>query len=102
MVKKRLLALLALGFLATSLQAEEVTQDPYRIGIEDVLGLVVWNEPALTLDLQVRPDGAITVPLLNDVHVDGISLRELSPRGQRQRQGQFRSAKLVEQRLRHF
>ncbi len=78
MVTKRLLVVLALGFLAAAPQAAERRAQPYRIGIQDVLGLVVWNEPALTLDLRVRPDGKISVPLLNDVHVDGMTPEELA------------------------
>ncbi len=78
MVTKRLLIVLALGFLAAAPQAEERTTQSYRIGIRDVLGLVVWNEPKLTLDLQVRPDGMITVPLLNDIHVEGMAPEELA------------------------
>ena len=77
MVTKRLLVVLALGFLAAAPQAAERRAQPYLIGIQDVLGLVVWNEPKLTLDLQVRPDGKITVPLLNDIHVEGMAPEEL-------------------------
>jgi polysaccharide export outer membrane protein len=78
MVMKRLLVVLVFGLLAAAPQAEESTAKPYRIGIRDVLGLVVWNESKLTLDLQVRPDGRITVPLLNDIHVEGMAPEELA------------------------
>ena len=49
----------------------------YRIGPEDVLGVVVWDEPNHTMDVQVRPDGKITLPLLNDIHVAGMTPEEL-------------------------
>lgn len=45
----------------------------YRIGLEDVLRVTVWGEPALDLTVRVRPDGRITVPLVNDVRVEGLS-----------------------------
>lgn len=43
----------------------------YVIGTEDVLGIVFWREPTLSADVVVRPDGKISLPLLNDVHVIG-------------------------------
>ena len=48
----------------------------YTIGIEDVLGIRVWQEPDLTVSVSVRPDGKITVPLANDVYVEGLSPEE--------------------------
>jgi polysaccharide export outer membrane protein len=51
--------------------------DAYPIGIEDVLHVVVWNEPDLTVDVAVRPDGKITLPLANDIEVAGLSPEEV-------------------------
>jgi polysaccharide export outer membrane protein len=45
------------------------TDDGYRIGVEDVLRIVVWGEPQLSLSVKVRPDGKITLPLANDIEV---------------------------------
>jgi polysaccharide biosynthesis/export protein len=50
----------------------------YRIGISDVLRIVVWKEPDLTLDATVRPDGMITVPLLGDVPAAGLVPSQLA------------------------
>jgi polysaccharide export outer membrane protein len=47
--------------------------EEYRIGIEDVLQVVVWGEEDLSLSVAVRPDGFITLPLVNDVKVAGQS-----------------------------
>lgn len=47
------------------------TLPEYIIGIEDVLRIVVWDEPDLTITAKVRPDGKITVPLISDVEVAG-------------------------------
>jgi polysaccharide export outer membrane protein len=49
----------------------------YTIGIEDVLRVVVWNEPDLTVEVSVRPDGKITIPLVNDIQVAGYSPHEV-------------------------
>ena len=43
----------------------------YVIGPTDVLRMIVWKEPDLTLDVTVRLDGMITVPLLGDVPAAG-------------------------------
>jgi polysaccharide export outer membrane protein len=48
------------------------TDDPnYVIGPQDVLDISVWKEPELTRGVQVRPDGKISMPLLNDVQAAG-------------------------------
>jgi polysaccharide export outer membrane protein len=43
----------------------------YVIGVGDVLKINVWKEPDLTMEVSVRPDGMITVPLLGDVAASG-------------------------------
>lgn len=45
----------------------------YVIGTEDVLAIVFWREAAMSADVVVRPDGKISLPLLNDVVVDGLT-----------------------------
>jgi polysaccharide export outer membrane protein len=49
----------------------------YRIGPEDALQISVWKNDALTRAVQVRPDGKISLPLLNDVQAAGLSALEL-------------------------
>ena len=52
----------------------------YVIGVEDQLGVVFWREQdkALTTDVVVRPDGKISVPMLNDIHAAGLTPEELA------------------------
>ncbi|HEX9110779.1 MAG TPA: polysaccharide biosynthesis/export family protein [Terriglobales bacterium] len=45
----------------------------YVIGPEDVLHIAVWKEAELTATLPVRPDGKISLPLLNDVQAAGFT-----------------------------
>jgi polysaccharide export outer membrane protein len=45
----------------------------YVIGPDDVLSVVFWREKDLTTDVVVRPDGRISIPLLNDVAVTGLT-----------------------------
>jgi len=50
----------------------------YKIGIGDILNITTWKEPDLSLEeSQVRRDGKITFPLLNDIQAEGISTVEL-------------------------
>jgi polysaccharide export outer membrane protein len=45
----------------------------YVIGADDVLQISVWHEPDLKETLPVRPDGKISLPLLNDVQAAGLT-----------------------------
>jgi len=50
----------------------------YVIGPEDVLHIAVWKENDLTATLPVRPDGMISLPLLNDVQASGMTPMQLA------------------------
>jgi polysaccharide export outer membrane protein len=50
-----------------------VSPTDYVIGAGDVLHISVWNEPQLTVTATVRPDGKITIPLLYEVTVSGMT-----------------------------
>jgi polysaccharide biosynthesis/export protein len=54
----------------------EVPAD-YVIGPDDVLTVVFWREKDLSGDVQVRPDGRISLPLLNDVAAAGLTPEQL-------------------------
>ena len=49
----------------------------YIIGVEDELQVSVWREPELSTTVVVRPDGIITLPLINDVKAVGLKTEEL-------------------------
>jgi len=48
----------------------------YHIGPADELMITVWHEPELSEGIVVRPDGMITLPLLNDIKVAGLTTEE--------------------------
>jgi polysaccharide export outer membrane protein len=55
------------------------TTDPaYIIGPEDVLDINVWKEPDVSRLVPVRPDGRISLPLINDVQAAGLSPEQLA------------------------
>jgi polysaccharide export outer membrane protein len=55
------------------------TTDPaYVIGPEDVLDVSVWKEPDVSRVVPVRPDGRISLPLINDVQAAGLSPQQLA------------------------
>jgi len=54
------------------------TPSDYVIGADDTLHISVWKEPDLTATLPVRPDGKISLPLLNDVPAAGLSPMQLA------------------------
>jgi polysaccharide export outer membrane protein len=58
--------------------AQKEAQDgDYRMGPEDVLQIFVWKNDTLTRSVTVRPDGKISLPLLEDVQAAGRTTREL-------------------------
>ena len=50
---------------------------PYTIGPADVLSIVFWHDKDLSADVTVRPDGKISLPLLNDVDATGLTPDQL-------------------------
>jgi polysaccharide export outer membrane protein len=50
----------------------------YVIGPEDALHIAVWKEADLTASLPVRPDGKISLPLLDDVQAAGLTPKQLA------------------------
>lgn len=51
--------------------------DAFRIGPEDVLDVQVWKNPELSRVVPVRPDGMISLPLVNDIRAAGLTPIEL-------------------------
>jgi polysaccharide export outer membrane protein len=50
----------------------------YVIGPEDLLSIVFWQEPAMSTEVVVRPDGKISLPLLKDVQAAGYTPEQLT------------------------
>jgi polysaccharide biosynthesis/export protein len=93
-MEKRIILLFVLIMCAASCGTKELrvqefrvaegTPDPgkppdefYVIGAGDVLSINVWKEPSLTGTVKVRPDGFVTVPLVNEIQVVGMTTAQL-------------------------
>ena len=69
---------------ATAIAATVTPPEPavadYVIGPEDLLSVVFWRDQQLSGDVLVRPDGKISVPLLDDIQAAGLTPRQLRDR----------------------
>ncbi|WDT76759.1 MAG: polysaccharide biosynthesis/export family protein [Candidatus Manganitrophus sp.] len=84
-----LIAALLLSSLVFTACAEQMTEVPnfrrvptseersYVIGPDDLLQIVVWKNESLSRELRVRPDGKITLPLINDIQASGNTPSDL-------------------------
>ena len=93
MIRKKICFSLLCGFLfiacSSELRKEERplgsdVPDPakppeefYVVGPGDELRVEVWKEPSLSGTVAVRPDGFITLPLINEVQVVGLTTEKL-------------------------
>jgi len=60
--------------------APALPDEDYVIGTQDVLAIDVWREPEISRSVPVRPDGKISLPLVGDLTVSGLTPRELQAR----------------------
>ena len=59
------------------------SDQPYRIGREDVLDVAVWRDGDLSRTLPVRPDGFISMPMVGEVRAEGRTPTSHPPTGPR-------------------
>jgi len=52
----------------------------YVVGPDDALAVMFWREKDLSAEVVVRPDGMISLPLLNDIQAAGLSVEQLRQR----------------------
>jgi polysaccharide export outer membrane protein len=63
----------------TTNSAQATSDADYKIGPQDVLRVDVWKEPDISrTTIPVRPDGKISLPLLNDVQAAGLTTMQLA------------------------
>jgi polysaccharide export outer membrane protein len=86
-VKTAVIAIVAMGIAACSglgtLPTAKLTNSKeslteYRIGSDDSLQIFIWRNPELSTSVSVRPDGKITIPLIEDLPATGKTPTELA------------------------
>jgi polysaccharide export outer membrane protein len=70
-----LIALMVLAF-AWAPQAHAQSTDAYQLGVGDKVHVIVYDEPDLTGDFDVNDQGIVSLPLIGQVHVAGLSLSQ--------------------------
>lgn len=63
---------------ARAVSESEALETEYRIGSDDSLEIFVWRNPELSTSVSVRPDGKITIPLIEDLPATGKTPTELA------------------------
>jgi polysaccharide export outer membrane protein len=86
------LIVVPLGAQQTVIPAQQVAEAPvnapasvplpagYLIGPEDVLSIVFWKDKDMSAEVVVRPDGKISLPLVNEVQAAGLTPEQLRAR----------------------
>jgi polysaccharide biosynthesis/export protein len=57
-----------------------VVTDDYVIGPDDTLSVVFWRDKDMSADVEVRPDGKISLPVLNEIVAAGLTAEQLRAR----------------------
>ena len=65
---------------APAVPAAVPTPPDYVIGPDDLLAIVFWRDKDMSSEVAVRPDGKISLPLLNDVQAAGLTPPQLRDR----------------------
>ena len=63
---------------ATGTEAANVAKSEYLVGPGDNLNVFVWRNPELSITIPVRPDGRISIPLVDDTVAAGKTPTQLA------------------------
>jgi polysaccharide biosynthesis/export protein len=59
-------------------RADATAPGDYLVGPGDVLNIVVWRNPEVSIEIPVRPDGKFTTPLVEDLQASGKTANQLA------------------------
>ncbi len=62
---------------AATVAAQDARSVAYLIGPEDILDIQVWKNAELSRTVPVRPDGKVSLPLVNDIQAAGLTPNQL-------------------------
>ncbi len=77
-LKALALVLVSVSSMQLSAAEPEDTSDVYKIGIPDLLNILVWQQEELSGPALVRTDGKISIPLVGDIRAAGKTPEELA------------------------
>ncbi|PYN34217.1 MAG: hypothetical protein DME01_16280 [Candidatus Rokuibacteriota bacterium] len=69
--------LIVLSVLGSGITAR-AAEDEYRIGADDVLHIIVWDNKELEQTVVVRPDGKISYPLAGEIQAQDLTVPQLT------------------------
>src|SRR6185436_12053054 len=69
---------LLIGLTLLGAGAAYAAEDEYRIGTEDVLHVIVWDNKDLEQTVMVRPDGKISFPLAGEIQAQDLTVPKLA------------------------
>ncbi|MCX7919720.1 MAG: polysaccharide biosynthesis/export family protein [bacterium] len=72
----RLLTVFILLLHGATVRPEETGSASYRINIEDTIAVSVWQHNDLNITAVVGPDGTISMPLVGEIAVNGLTKQE--------------------------
>jgi len=62
----------------TAPRSVTAVHDEYQVGPDDVLSIVVWKQPDISVaQIPVRPDGRLSLPLVGEIQVRGLTTRQI-------------------------
>ena len=67
------MVLIVLGAGSAAFPQPNTAREPYLIGLGDILEVSVWKNEELAVRVPVRPDGRISLPLVGEVEVAGLT-----------------------------
>lgn len=70
--------LLGLGLLLLTLALPTLAADEYTLGPDDVITVVVYGHPDLSMDVTVLDDGTISYPIAGQLQAQGLTLKQLA------------------------
>ena len=88
----RLILSLLIGLLigvATLLQTAAAGLETYKLGPGDKIRVTIFGEPYLSGEFNINPNGTVSMPLIEPVHVDGLTLEEAAEQIRQKLVGQF-------------
>lgn len=54
------------------------TGNAYHIGVDDTISITVWKNPELSVEVPVRPDGKVSMPLIGDIQAGGLTPEQVA------------------------